>query len=110
MYSDSIATWVSGSTVTATERRGWSGQLWTCLTTTTDEPSPQSVNWQLDTQLTLAGVSLLTIPDNKEFLQTKLTGITLMEQHVNRPPEVYCSGLTFLQLQENFWNTTIIDI
>ena len=93
MYSDSVVTWVRGSTVTATERRGWAGQLWTCLTTTTDEPTPQSTNWQLDTPLTLTGLSLLTIPDNKDFLQTKLTGITLMEQHIARPPDVNLTGL-----------------
>ena len=108
MYSDSVATWVSGSTVTATERRGWSGQLWTCLTTTTDEPSPQSVNWQLDTQLTLAGVSLLTIPDNKEFLQTKLTGITLMEQHTARPHEVNFTGLRLTVEQVSFLTITTV--
>ena len=102
MYSDSVATWVIGSTVTAGQRRGWSGQLWTCLTTTTNEPTPQSVNWQLDTLLTLTGVSLLTIPDNKEFLQTKLTGITLMEQHIARPPEVNLTGLRLTVEQVSF--------
>ena len=102
MYSDSVATWVSGSTVTTTERRGWAGQLWTCLTTTTDQPSPQSANWQLDTQLTLTGVSLLTIPYNKEFLQTKLTGITLIEQHISRPPEVNFTGLRLTVEQVSF--------
>ena len=102
MYSESVATWVSGSTVSAAERRGWNGQLWTCLTTTTDEPTPQSVNWQLDTLLTLTGVSLLTTPDNKEFLQTKLTGITLMEQHTARPPEVNFTGLRLTVEQVSF--------
>ena len=102
MYSDSVATWVSGSTVSAAERRGWNGQLWTCLTTTTDEPTPQSANWQLDTPLTLTGVSLLTIPDNKEFLQTKLTGITLMDQHTSRPPEVNFTGLRLTVKQVSF--------
>ena len=102
MYSESVATWVSGSTVTAGQRRGWSGQLWTCLTTTTNEPSPQSASWQLDTPLALTGVSLLTIPDNKEFLQTKLTGITLMEQHTARPPEVNFTGLRLTVEQVSF--------
>ena len=108
MYSDSVATWVSGSTVTATERRGWAGQLWTCLTTTTDEPSPQSANWQLDTPLTLTGLSLLTIPDNKEFLQTKLTGITLIEQHTSRPPEVNFTGFRLTVEQKTFLTITMI--
>ena len=108
MYSESVATWASGSTVTAGQRRGWAGQLWTCLTTTTDEPSPQSANWQLDTPLTLTGLSLLTIPDNKEFLQTKLTGITLIEQHISRPPEVNFSGLRLTVEQKSFLTITTI--
>ena len=108
MYSDSVVTWVRGSTVTATERRGWAGQLWTCLTTTTDEPSPQSANWQLDTPLTLTGLSLLTIPDNKEFLQTKLTGITLMEQHISRPSEVNFTGLRLTVEQKSFLTISTI--
>ena len=102
MYSESVTTWVSGSTVTAGQRRGWSGQLWTCLTTTTNEPSPQSASWQLDTPLALTGLSLLTIPDNKEFLQTKLTGITLIEQHTARPPEVNFTGLRLTVEQVSF--------
>ena len=108
MYSESVATWASGSTVTAGQRRGWAGQLWTCLATTTDQPSPQSANWQPDTPLTLTGLSLLTIPDNKEFLQTKLTGITLIEQHISRPPEVNFSGLRLTVEQKSFLTITTI--
>ena len=110
MYSGGVATWVSGETVTAGNRRGWKCQLWTANDVTSQEPSLDSTMWTLDTPLKLTGVTLIEITDPKDFLRTKVTGITLVEQHVNRPPEVYCSGLTFLQLQENFWNTTIIDI
>ena len=110
MYSGGVATWVSGETVTAGNRRGWLGQLWTALTSTTQQPQPDATDWQLDTPIKLSGVTLIEITDPKDFLRTKVTGITLVEQHVNRPPEVYCSGLTFLQLQENYWNTTIVDL
>ena len=110
MYSGGIATWVNGETVSAGNRRGWKGQLWTANDVTSQEPSPDSAMWQLDTKLKFTGITLIDITDPKDFLRTKVTGITLVEQHVNRPPEVYCSGLTFLQLQENYWNTSIIDL
>ena len=110
MYSGGIATWVSGKTVSADDRRGWRGQLWTANDVTSQEPQLDSAAWTLDTPLRLSGVTLIEITDPKDFLRTKVTGITLVEQHVNRPPEVYCSGLTFLQLQENYWNTSIIDL
>ena len=110
MYSGGIATWTSGETVSAGNRRGWKGQLWTANDVTSQEPSPDSAMWQLDTKLKFTGITLIDITDPKDFLRTKVTGITLVEQHVNRPPEVYCSGLTFLQLQENYWNTSIIDL
>ena len=110
MYSGGVATWVNGETVSVGNRRGWKGQLWTANDVTSQEPSPDSVMWSLDTPIKLSGVTLIEITDPKDFLRTKVTGITLVEQHVNRPPEVYCSGLTFLQLQENYWNTTIVDL
>ena len=110
MYSGGVATWTSGKTVPAGNRRGWLGQLWTALTSTTQQPQVDSANWQHDTPLKLTGVTLIEIPDPKDFLVTKVTGFTVIEQHINRPPEVYCSGLTFLQLQENYWNTTIVDL
>ena len=110
MYSGGIATWVSGKTVQAGNRRGWKGQLWTANDVTSQEPSPDSAMWQIDTKLKFTGITLIDITDPKDFLRTKVTGITLVEQHVNRPSEVYCSGLTFLQLQENYWNTTIVDL
>ena len=110
MYSNGIATWVSGETVSPDDRRGWKGQLWTANDVTSEEPNPDSLMWSLDTPIKLSGVTLIEITDPKDFLSTKVTGITLVEQHVNRPPEVYCSGLTFLQLQENYWNTSIIDL
>ena len=110
MYSGGVATWVNGETVSVGNRRGWKGQLWTANDVTSQEPSPDSVMWSLDTPIKLSGVTLIEITDPKDFLRTKVTGITLVEHHVNRPSEVYCSGLTFLQLQENYWNTSIIDL
>lgn len=97
MYSSSIATWVSGSTVTATQRRGWMGQLWTAINTTTDQPSVASINWQLDTPLRFSGLSIIAIHDPRDFLKTRVTGVTLIEVHTSRPPEVRLTGITLMR-------------
>ena len=110
MYSGGVAIWVSGETVPFGNERGWKGHRWTAQSTTTAEPSLDTIEWQLTNPFKLSGVTLIEITDSKDFLRTKVTGITLVEQHVNRTPEVYCSGLTFLQVQENYWNTSIIDL
>lgn len=95
MYSGSIATWVSGSTVNATQRRGWMGQLWTAVNTTTAQPDIDSADWQLDTPIKLTGLSFLQIPDPKDFLKTKVTGVTFVNTHISRPPEVRLIGINF---------------
>lgn len=97
MYSGSIAKWASGSTVPATQRRWWMGQLWTAINTTTAQPDPDSADWQLDTPVRVSGVSLLQIPDPKDFLKTKVTGVTFIATHISRPPEVRVTGITVTQ-------------
>ena len=97
MYSGSVATWVSGSTVPATQRRGWMGQLWTAINTTTAQPDVDSADWQLDTPVRVSGVSLLQIPDPKDFLKTKVTGVTFIATHISRPPEVRVTGITVMK-------------
>lgn len=94
MYSNNVQEW-DGTATPLGEQRGWMGQIWTALVdNTTDEPTPDSADWQLDTEVALTGVTLLTIENPIDFLQTKVTGVTIMQEHINRPPEVYLGGIT----------------
>ena len=97
MYSNGILTWTPGETVSPGDSRGWKGHTWRANNVTSDEPSLDSTMWLLISDFKLTGFTLIEITDPKDFLITKVTGITLIEQHINRPPEVYCSGITMLQ-------------
>jgi hypothetical protein len=97
MYSNSVITWVSGSTVTATEKRGWMGHIWTAVNTTTAEPSLDSVDWSLDDPLELNGVTLIEKHRSEDFLKIRVCAVTLMETHVPSPPEVLMCGLALMQ-------------
>lgn len=94
-YSGSVATWISGSTVTATQKRGWKSHIWTAVNTTTAEPAPDSVDWSLDDPLKLSALSLNAVHDPRDFLKTKIQGITIIDTHVSRPPEVLLAGIRF---------------
>lgn len=96
-YSNSVATWVSGSTVPASEKRGWKTHIWAAVNTTTAEPDIDSSDWALDDPLKLSGVTLLNVHDTKDFLKTGISGITLMQTHVSRPPAVQLCCLTLMQ-------------
>jgi hypothetical protein len=94
MYSGSVATWISGSTVTAGQKRGWMGQVWTAVNTTTQMPAGDSTDWSADINALLQGITFRFLPDNKQFMQTRIAGITFTITHTNRPPEVNVGGIT----------------
>lgn len=96
MYSNSVATWVSGSTVTATQKRGWMGHIWTAVNTTTAAPSPDSADWSLDDPLELRGVTLIEKHRSEDYLKIRVCAVTIMDTHVSRPPEVLMCGLAFM--------------
>ena len=97
MYSNSVATWVSGSTVTATQKRGWMSHVWTAVNTTTAEPNINSTDWSLDDPLKLSNVTVMAVHDPRDYLKTRVSGITLMQAHTSRPPAVQLCCLTFMQ-------------
>ena len=97
MYSNSVATWVSGSTVTATQKRGWMGHIWTAVNTTTAEPNPDSTDWSLDDPLELNGVTIIAKHKPEDYLKIRICGVTLMATHVSRPPEVLMCGINMMQ-------------
>jgi len=101
MYSNSVLTWVSGSTVTATQKRGWMGHVWTAVNTTTAEPSLDSVYWSLDDPLRLKGVTLMEMHRPEDYLKIRVCGVTLMETHISRPHEVLMCGVNFMQYRPN---------
>lgn len=97
MYSNSVAIWVSGSTVTATQKRGWKSHIWTAVNTTTAEPDIDSVDWSIDDPLKLSSVMVMAVHDPRDYLKTRVSGITLMQTHVARPPQVQLCCLSFMQ-------------
>ena len=96
-YSNSIATWVSGSTVPASQKRGWKTHIWAAVNTTTAEPNIDSADWSLDDPLKLSGVTIIPAHDPRDFLKTGISGITIMQAHVSRPPAVQLCCLTLMQ-------------
>jgi len=95
--SYSVPTW-DGTATPIGEERGWMLNRWKALVdNTTTEPHPDNTDWQLVTPVSLTGVTLQTIPDPIDYLQTKVTGITITETHVNKPEEVYLGGVTFMR-------------
>lgn len=92
--SYSVPTW-DGTATPLGEERGWLLNRWEALVNnTTTEPHPDNTDWQLVTPVSLTGVTLQTTPDPIDYLQTRLTAITLTQEHISRPPEVYLGGVT----------------
>ena len=60
-------------------------------------PDIDSADWLLDGPIKLAGVTLLKVHDPKDFLKTGISGITIMQTHVARPPSVQLCCLTLMQ-------------
>lgn len=90
-YSSGISPW-DGSLTTASNQVGWMGLLWTALSDTTTEPHPHNAAWQLDTPVQFTGFGITEIPNPKDYLHVRFTGLGLTEEHVNRPPEVKFFG------------------
>ena len=90
-YSGSIPTW-TGTSTTLGDSVGWMGQLWTALATTSTEPHPDNLLWQLDTPLYFTGFGLVEIPDPIDYLKVIFTGFGIEEEHISRPPEVMFYG------------------
>lgn len=97
MYSNSVATWVRESTVTATQKRGWKSHVWTAVNTTTAEPDIDSVDWSIDDPLKLSSVTVMAVHDPRDYLKTCVSGITFMQPHVARPAQVQLCCLSFMQ-------------
>jgi len=97
MYSNNTPEW-DGTAVDTGGQVGWMGQIWTSLIDgNISEPHPDNLDWNLETEVNLTGITFHVIPDPIDYLQTKLTAVTFTEQHVSRPPEVYLGGITFIK-------------
>lgn len=93
-YSNSVATWVSGVSTTAGAQKGWKSSIWTAVNTTTSEPAADNANWSIATPVKLSGISIINVHEPKDYLKTRVSAITLMDTHTNRPPEVLLQGIT----------------
>lgn len=99
-YSNSVATWVSGVSTTAGTKKGWRGSIWTAVNTTTTEPTADNANWSIENPVKLEGLTITQLHDPKDYLKIRISGITLMDTHVNRPPEVLLSGISLMKLRQ----------
>lgn len=104
-YSNSVATWVSGVSTAAGVKKGWKGSVWTAVNTTLTEPAADNANWSVDVPIKLSSISISEVHDARNFLKVKVSGITLIENHINRPPEVLLSGINLMKFRpEPYFN------
>ena len=97
MYSNSVATWISGVSTSVGVKKGWRGSVWTALVTTLTEPNPDNTDWSLDTPIKIQGITILGLHKPEDYLKIRVQGVTIIDTHVNRPPEVLLQGVTLIR-------------
>lgn len=97
-YSNSVEAWVSGVSTPAGTKKGWKGCIWTANIATTTEPAADNSDWSISSPVKLQGLSVTQVMDPRDYLKIRLSGITLVETHVDRSSEVLLQGITITKL------------
>jgi hypothetical protein len=94
-YSNGVEIWATGVVTIIGTKKGWKGSVWVANFNTFTEPSGDSPDWAIDTPTRLEGVTIVSMHDPRDYLKIKISGVTIVESHTSRPPEVLLQGITF---------------